>query len=346
MTSLISQPERQQMGNELQPSRPLCFLYWMAEQGQLPQTTAIPAGIPDFVIANLCNVIPTKESTGAAAHCAFNLTTMNWHYAVIERLGLAHLDWPRVRAFGEVAGMLEIDGKTLPMYTPVGDHQCALVGAFLSSDELSLNISTGSQVSLLTSPLQLGNYQTRPFFGRFLNTITGVPAGRALNHLVNLLTELARAQNIALADPWRYITEAVRAVEATDLNVNLAFFDSAGGKHGHITQIREDNLSIGHLFRAAFENMAENYISSAHRISPEATWQQLVFSGGLAQKIGELRAIIQREFQAEYRLCASSEDTLLGLLALALVATGRMASVEAATQMLLNTYVEDAHASE
>ncbi len=338
LRSQLGAQERRQLGNELQPSRPLCFLYWLAENGQLPPA-AIPAGIADFVIANLCASVPSMELTGGAAHAALNLETLGWHQPLVERLGLNNLQWPRLVAFGEVVGTLAIEGKTLPFYTPVGDHQCALVGAFLDTDELSLNISTGSQVSLLTEQLLLGDYQTRPFFdGRFLNTITGVPAGRALNHLVELLIELPRAQGIAVVDPWHYIVEAASRVSASDLEVNLAFFDSAGGQNGHITHIREDNLSVGHLFHAAFQNMAENYARSAQRLSTQPTWQRLVFSGGLAQKIPLLRTIIQRKFTTKTRLCASTEDTLLGLLALALVASGRQPSVAAATQHLLMRY--------
>ena len=84
----------------------------------------------------------------------------------------------------------------------MGDHQAALAGAFLGERELSLNISTGSQASLFTPTWQPGNYQTRPFFdGRFLNTITHIPAGRALNVLFKLLTELAEAQRLACVIP-------------------------------------------------------------------------------------------------------------------------------------------------
>ena len=218
LQQLISKEEQQQLGNELQPSRPLCYLYWMAENGKLPDQPAFPAALTDFVIANLCQCEPTTEPTNAGAHCLFNLTTGQWHTAIIERLGLAHLRWHSVRPFGGVAGQLQIGGRTLPCYSPVGDHQCALVGAFLSEGELSLNISTGSQATLLTPQLDLGNYQTRPFFdGTFINTITGVPAGRALNALVNLLVEIPIWQGIELADPWRTIAEEVSTVESTDL---------------------------------------------------------------------------------------------------------------------------------
>ncbi|RIK36843.1 MAG: hypothetical protein DCC55_26065 [Chloroflexi bacterium] len=337
----VSPQERLQLGNELQPSRPLCYLYWMAETGQLPAEPAYPVGLADFVIANLCQTTPAMESTGAGAHSAFNLATLDWHHALIERLGVDTLQWPALRPFGEVVGELSSAGRSLACYTPVGDHQCAVVGALLGDDELSLNISTGSQASTVTPTWQPGDYQTRPFFdGHFLNTVTGIPAGRALNHLVNLLNELARSQGVTLADPWPYIAAQATAIKETDLSVNLSFFDSVGGKQGAITHIREENLTVGHLFHAAFQNMAENYHAAAHRLSPALPWRGLVFSGGLAQKVDVLRDLAQHRFQLPYRLSPSSEDTLLGMLALGLVATGQVRSVAEATKTLRVRYNE------
>lgn len=206
---------------------------------------------------------------------------MQWHTDLLTQLGLQGLRWPEIRPFGVPVATITIDGCSLPCYAPVGDHQCAVVGALLTPDELSLNISTGSQVSLITPQLALGDYQTRPFFdGRFLNTITGIPAGRALNHLVNLLTELAQLQGRPLDDPWLQIAEAAARVESSDLAVNLSFFDSVGGNSGSITNIREDNLTVGQLFHSAFQSMAGNYYRSALRLAPEQPWRQLVFSGG------------------------------------------------------------------
>jgi hypothetical protein len=62
-------------------------------------------------------------------------------------------------------------------------------------EELSVNISAGAQASLLTSRFQPGGYQTRPYFdGLYLNTVTHIPAGRSLGILLDLLCELAKAQ--------------------------------------------------------------------------------------------------------------------------------------------------------
>ena len=182
---------------------------------------------------------------------------------------------------------------------------------------------------------------TRPFFdGRFLATVTHIPAGRALNALVKLLTELAEAQGFELSNPWEYIARAAAQVGPTQMRAQVAFFPSSCGAHGEFTNVREEELTVGHLFRAAFRGMADNYYTCALRISPEKAWRNLVFSGGLAQKLPLLRKLIQERFGVDYRICPASEDTMLGLLALALAFTGRAASVEQATAELLQAYRE------
>ena len=113
---------------------------------------------------------------------------------------------------------------------------------------------------------------------------------------------------------------------------------------GQIGNIHEEELTVGHLFRAAFQNMADNYYASALRLAPRKNesatgdWRRLVFSGGLAQKMPVLREVICAKFQADSRLSPTSEETLLGLLALALVFSGRQATVEDAIHLLEQEY--------
>ncbi|MBI5877419.1 MAG: hypothetical protein HZB53_07195 [Chloroflexi bacterium] len=205
------------------------------------------------------------------------------------------------------------------------------------------NISTGSQASRLAPRAAPGPYQVRPFFdGMFLNTITHIPAGRSLNVLLGLLNELASAQQMPAADPWPVINRAVAETPETDLAIDLAFFPGPLGERGAITHIHEGNLRIGHLFRAAFHAMAANYWTCATRLSPARDWTRLVFSGGLAQHVAVLRDLIVARFGCDYRLCASSEDTLLGLLALGMTATGRAASAQAAMREL-STQAQPGH---
>jgi sugar (pentulose or hexulose) kinase len=331
MRSRLTADERRATGSEWRPSLPISVLFWLAERGELARD-AIPTSLGDFVIANLCETTPTIHPTNASVHGVFDLARDDWQREVIARLGLTALQFPQVQRTGARVGWLTLDGKRVPCFSPVGDQQCALTGALLREHELSINISTGSQVAFLSPRLQFGDYQTRPFFdGKYLNIVTHIPAGRALGVLVELLTEIPRAHSIEL-DAWEYIARAAAQVRATDLRVDLAFFASAGGDRGAIENIREDNLTIANLFRAAFENMAENYFACAQRLSPTRAWERLVFSGGLAQKFDTLRRIIAEKFGAPYRICPASEDTLFGLLLLARVYSGRAASVAQAME--------------
>lgn len=346
LASRLTPNEMRQLGNELRPGQPLGVLFWLAEQDRLPAADLILASLPDFVLSNLCATEPGIEATHAAAHGAFNLEAMAWHESLIEKLGLDRLRWPQVRRQGEVVGLLSFGERAIRCFTPVGDYQAALAGALLQEGELSLNISTGSQVSMLMPSLACGDYQSRPFFdGRYLAGITHIPAGRALNALVRLLSELAVGQGVAVPEPWEYISQRARRVGPTRMAANLAFFTSACGDHGEFTNLREEELTVGHLFRAAFQNMVDNYYRSAQRLrsggAAAAPWRALVFSGGLAQKIAVLSEMIVERFGVRYRLCPTPEDALLGLLALGLAFTGRTPSVAEAMARIYTAYGGD-----
>ena len=188
---------------------------------------------------------------------------------------------------------------------------------------------------MLTRRFQPGGYQTRPYFdGLFLNTVTHIPAGRSLGILLDLLFELAKAHQVTIEDPWSYVAQEVAKIDDTDLDVDLAFFFSPVGQCGRIANIREGNLTIGNLFYAAFRNLAQSCHTCASRLSAERTWQTLVFSGGLARKMDLLRQMIVGRFRCRHRLCPSAEDTLIGLLALAMVIDGIAPTVTGATEIL------------
>jgi len=323
------------LGREIRPGTPLSYLFWFVQRREASAIHAV-ASLPDFVLARLCGVFPVTHPTLAVG--AIHLTNRDWHHSLFDRLEFGNVRWPALREINEPLGETRVSGRRLLCYPPVGDHPCALAGALLNFEELSLNISTGSQVSLRSEDAEPGDYQTIPFFdGQFLNRISNLPAGRALSALVRLLSELAEAEGLVLSDPWNYVAKAAAARPASELRANLAFFPTPLGDFGSLTHLREDNLTVGDLFRAAFVSMAENYYASALRLSPAQAWSHLVFSGGLAQKLELLRNLIAEKFRREYRLCTVVDDTLQGQLVLALVASGRFASVQAAMEFLRPT---------
>ena len=280
--------------------------------------------------SRLCGGAPGCDCTQALG--TLNLSTLDWHRPAFAAFGIDELAWPTLRDYRQQVGFVRGISPQLPCYSPVGDHQCALAGALLRPRELSINISTGSQVSLLTPTLQLGDYQSRPFFDdQWLNTITHLPAGRSLSVLVDLLCELAAAEGRAPNDPWSYIASSSAAQRDTDLGVDLSFFAGPRGDRGQISNIRLENLTVGHLFRAAFRHMAANYASCARRLSPASAWDRLALSGGLAQKLPALRECLAERFPCPHRVCTTTEETLTGLMMLGRVISGQASDLASAT---------------
>lgn len=321
-------------GRELRLGIPIVTLAWLAEKGRIPEG-AVPASLPDFVIANLCGTTPTTEPTHASATGLFHLASNDWHHELIDSLGWSGLRWPSIMGTGKPVGQAIINGKKLTCYAPIGDQQCSLLGAGLGDHELSVNISTGSQVSIRSDTLHAGDFLVRPYSGGgWLNTVVQVPAGRSLTVLVNLLTELGDRGG----DTWSHIARVTERAAETDLQVDLGFFGGPFGNHGSITNITEHNLNVANLFTAAFRTMAENYAKCANRLATAGKWDRVVFSGGLAHTFAAIRSATLRAIGANnLRVCPHSEDTLAGLLTLGLVASGRAASVAEATKMVQET---------
>ncbi|HVJ66813.1 MAG TPA: FGGY family carbohydrate kinase [Caulifigura sp.] len=304
------------IGRELRVGSTITLLCWLVENGQRPANDLFPVTLVDAVIANLCGSPPVTEPTQALG--LLDLSTLQHHRPLFDAAGVPDIQRSRIATVGDVVGECRIGDVTLRCHPAVGDQQAALVGVGLGDDELSVNCSTGSQVSRITREITTGEFQIRPYFdGRLLNTVAQLPAGRSLNVLVDLLTELARAEGVELRRVWETIGTRSAVEPPEELDVDLAFFSGPVGDHGRIARITTENLNVGALFRAAFRNMAENYGLCADRVSGGRPIAAAVISGGLTNKLPVLRDMIARRLDCLIRESCESEETLTGLLKLA-----------------------------
>ncbi len=327
-----------ELGSELRAGSATALLHWLAQNEPATLEGATPLSLPGYAATYLCGQIAAEDPTTAIG--TLNVRTGDWHREVFAKLGLDLLAWPRVEPAHATVGKLRseysgMSAASIPCYPGIGDHQCALLGVGLDERELSINVSTGSQVSRLAQGAVAGEFQVRRYFdGLLLETITHLPAGRSLDALVALLTELPRAAGIDIPDPWTYIARAAATASDDGPTADISFFAGALASEGSLTGLKLENLTVGYLFRAALRNMAANYALCARRIDPREESQQIVFSGGLANRLDLLRQFVLAELPSKYRLCAEAEDTLTGLLALALVHDGQFDKVLAASAAL------------
>jgi len=294
-------------GNDFRASNTIKILHWMGIHKELP-ADAVPGSIMSYLIAQLSGGVSALHPTDAAAFGCLQLATSTWDTEFIKSAGLHCLSWPEIKSRLEPIGEVSLNGCTFPVYPAVGDQQAALTGACLAEHELSINIATGSQVAQLSRGIGRGDFQVRPYFDNYyLATITHIPSGRSLRALL----EFTGSGEIS----WDTLQAEVDSTPETDLEVDLSFYPGPCGDFGQIRNLHESNMNRGHLLRAAFKNMAQNYFSCASRLPDSAP--QIVFSGGLASRFAALRHEILELFGKPSRIASDREDALLGLLVLA-----------------------------
>lgn len=311
-----------ELGNEFRPGLTLPLLCYVKQKGQLSgHENLTPLTLPDFVAASLSDGSPVIERT--------NLTGLNsvcepgYAKSLFVELGVDDFAWAETVDYRHrVGNYICASGaaNSVPVYAATGDHQCSLVGAGLRDSDLSVNIATGSQISMLTTQPKCGDYQLRPFFDNmWLKTITNIPAGRSLSAIMTLLTEITGES--LTEQHWQRFFDAAESIDSTDVDVNLAFFPGAVCGPGHFGNLTESNLSLRHVARACLERMALQYKQLAGRLSG-VPWKQIVFSGGLAQKSPLLRRLVSEAIDSSSRLCGANQDSLAGLMILGRVIAG------------------------
>lgn len=203
-------------------------------------------------------------------------------------------------------------GTDVPIFSAVGDHQCALLGAGVRKTcDLSVNIGTGSQVSVI-APLWQPDTDYRPFFqGLTMATITHIPAGRALAAYLNLFKQCGSG-----ASPLWSAIEQLSAEEiiAATMAVDLAIFKSAWRYRGgvSISGITEANITTAGFLAGLVKGLAVQYPAAMQYIDPERRTSRLILSGGVPRRIPALAKVLAELCQMEVVL-SDEEETLAGL---------------------------------
>jgi len=135
------------------------------------------------------------HATDAGSWGLFDTRHLRWSSPTCKALGISE------RVLPVVSRRVEPIASDLRVFTALGDQQAALLGAGLKDDQVSVNLATGCQVSVLSDEFTTA-VQTRPYVDdRYLHTVTHLPAGRVLTAAV--MEEFGDVSDIA----WQQAAE-------------------------------------------------------------------------------------------------------------------------------------------
>lgn len=271
-----------------------------------------------YLINHISGLIPYEHPTNAAATGVYDIISGTWNYEYIDYICRDRISFPDV---GVDPISFEFEGIHVNAFPAIGDQQAALLGAgFTRNEDISFNLGTGAQVSVLTDvPEFSDDYQIRPyFFNMFLKTIPHIPSGRALNVFFRFIKSVLNSFGEDIDDEimWGVILESAwNAKKDSGLDIDLSFFENAVTDHlnGAIKNISEYSLTMENVWASVFNKASANFIEVANRIiNDKSMYDRLVFSGGIAKKNDYIREkIIKYYSYADY--IVAENETLYGL---------------------------------
>lgn len=325
-------------GMRIRPGFPFVNLCHLAREGSLPGGRVIT--IPDW-LANISG--KSTRFSHETMLAGLGLYDIGRHCASETLLSVC-------RSFGgkyvlnssagpgESAGYWEQDGRLIPIYCGVGDHQCAVLGAGnREGDTLSLNLGTGSQVSRIGAEPGMASVEARPFFdGKPLRTITHIPCGRALQEFVGFANALRSPGGAGAPSFWDDIASLKpEDVVSSSLDLNLSIFKSAwnysGG--GAIGGIDEKNFTPANYAASLVRCFIRQYMNAAAEVDPRGGAKDWVLSGGVARKMKVLPEALAIMSGKRVVPAAGLDETFLGLRALAVMTANKIGSAEKASSV-------------
>ena len=275
-----------------------------------------------FIERNLFGINPFEHVSNAAATGLFDLKKNDWSNELITYIGCENIVFPTV---SDNCIQTKFNGCKVFVYPAIGDQQAALLGVGVSTEnDLSFNLGTGCQVSVVTDNIEFGtDYQLRPFFNKkYLKTIPHIPCGRAINVYKNFVADVLTKFNVKFSDDqiWDVILDNL-SVERNSLKTDLSFFENAITEKttGFVSDINEQNFLLSDLFSSAICTVAKNCADKIRLLRKDiCSDDNFYFSGGFSRKIKMVRDVILKELLGDASCSKncfiSNNETLLGLL--------------------------------
>jgi xylulokinase len=284
-------------GNELRSGLPIFGIRTILKNWDQSQSVRIHSLI-SWIASQICKEYSfSAHITDAASTGAFNLKSKNWEKEFIESEATI-IEWPPVSDGLSKIGFSE--NLNCEVFTSVGDQQASLHGAGLSPNNIVVNIGTGGQVAAIRNLDLTTKLQTRPyFFGKFIQTRTHLPAGRAIsNYVRNLYPKISLEKGF---NKFEYESETF----------NTSHFISPVLQGNNLF---EKNLNPQEIPAAIANGIAAVYRSAINELNQD-TDSEIIFAGGIGQKMQSLQKRIY--VNNKFKIASAEETTLQGLMLLA-----------------------------
>jgi len=258
--------------------------------------------LPSAIIKNIGKYFGACHSTIACGFGAYSLQTGKVTNSVSKLMGESVI-FPEFITDIRVIGYLLSEGKEYPVFSPVGDLQSAVLGTGIKTGQVCINLGTGSQVSMVSNSLNKNTDNRSYFDNKYLNTITHIPSGRAIESFLSFMNSIGYRR-----DFWKLINDSTtEEILSSTLDIKLGTF---GGFSGSISNLRENNMVCNNLELSIIRCYVEQY--KAHLDKFDAN--SILLSGGVVKNCPIIADLFRQMYDLPVEVNNTSvEETFLGL---------------------------------
>ena len=271
---------------------------------------------------NVCHI------TNAAPLGLVDIYRRCWCRELIERFGFERIELPRLVSDIEVCGWYEAAGRRIAVYPDVGDVQISVYGSGTEPGDVAVNMATAGQLNMPSASREILDadprfYEIRPYFdGLYCHTISRMPSGRNLEVLVHFLRDIGSrifGAELSTEEIWSRLDGCTLDGDTAGLEVSTAFYEMPEQlADGAIQHIDRANLTVDHLFSAAYRDMGRvyaHYLEIMARANGEKP-RRMVFCGGAVRKNRQIQEALERATGLSGVLSVSPDEVHEGLLKL------------------------------
>lgn len=310
-------------GMKLRPGLPFSNIIHLAREGFLKKDFVVLTLPEFFCFGN--NPLGNAHNTMAVGTGFYDIhkkEVSNVIHKYFKNFSKASIHFNKIVDRVCVSGYIRISSRKIPIFTGVGNFQCAVLGAGNAIGKtIAVNIGTGSQVCVICKGVRPGPYEIRPYFGGlYLKAFTHIPAGRVLQEFISLTSGKNDLNKV-----WdRLKGISLPQIESSTLCFDLNIFKSSWKyeKGGGIFNIDEGSLTKNNYCASLLKNFMLQYA--------EAIWLlgcrdnlPIILSGGIPRKLTVLAELLARLTGRKASINRNIEETLSGLRILALAVDGK-----------------------
>jgi len=308
-----------------------------AVNGLVPENAVKICTIHDYAAMKLCNKnIPVMHTSDAASFGLFDLKSLCFDKAAIEKAGLSFDMFPEVSKGFDTLGMYK---NNIPVSVAIGDNQASFLGSVNNFDCCILvNVGTGSQISYMTdfSEAPKGT-ELRPCCSdSYICVGSSLCGGRAFALLESFIRETARlACDTDIKSAYPAIDKFLANSEMPEnpLIVSTRFCGSRDcpAERGSIQNLAVDNFTPQALIWGVLSGMAEE-LKSMYQKNPKHTI--MIGSGNGLRKNKALQLLFSQSFGMQLKIPSHNEEASFGAALFGMTAAGLCKDISQAQKLI------------